>query len=140
MGLYTPTTQFVNEHSTIWLNWRLSMVSLAKLTSLRLRTNWLRVRVPLQSLHTQKWEKYEFLNKESKTKMNERVSPTLFLIRGPQNTRVMGFHYTRFEYDAETYRLIPNMILDQKISPIFPLRFCCLLQCKCTSFKKNRKI
>ena len=38
------TTQFLNEHSTIWPN----LASLAKWLSVRLRTNWFWVRVQLQ--------------------------------------------------------------------------------------------
>ena len=40
-GLEPTTTKFVNEHSTIWPNWPLSV---------RLRTKWLWVRVQLQPL------------------------------------------------------------------------------------------
>ena len=41
-GLEPRTTEFLNEHSTIWLNW----------LSVRLRTQWFWVRVQLQSIHS----------------------------------------------------------------------------------------
>ena len=39
----------------------------------------------------------------------------------------MGFHLLEFGHHAETYSVIPNMILDWKMTPIFPVRFCCFI-------------
>ena len=47
-GFEPTTTQFVNEYST-------SLASLARLFSVRLRTKWLWVRIPLLSLKLQIW-------------------------------------------------------------------------------------
>ena len=51
-------------------------------------------------------------------------SPSIFKKKAIE-TWFMGFHFLEFGHHAETYNLIPNMISDWKVSPIFLVRFCC---------------